>query len=65
MGKIKPGNKQNAGINGEWGKHVRKRTGDKQITSGKRRARIKIDNDKRLDDETFDSDFEHPEDDMN
>ncbi len=23
MGKIRPGNKQNAGLNGEWGKHVR------------------------------------------
>ena len=49
MGKIRPGNKQNAGINGEWGAHVGK--DDKKITSGLRRAKLK----KNTDDEMKDS----------
>lgn len=31
------GNKKNAQLNGEWGKHVRKRDGGKSITSSRRR----------------------------
>lgn len=31
------GNKSNAQLNGEWGKHVRKRDGGKKITSSRRR----------------------------
>jgi hypothetical protein len=34
---MKPGNKQNALLNGEWAKHVR--NWGKKITSGKRRMR--------------------------
>lgn len=36
MGKIKPGSKQNAALNGEWAKHVRK--DGKKETSGIRRS---------------------------
>jgi hypothetical protein len=63
MGKIRPGNKQNSAINGEYAKHVRKRTGIKQITSGKRRAHLKRDTDQRLDKDTRDQYQE--DDDMN
>jgi hypothetical protein len=63
MGKIRPGNKQNSIINGEYAKHVRKRTGEKRITSGKRRARLKKDTDERLDTDTSDQYCE--DDDMN
>jgi len=48
MGKIRPGNKQNAGLNGEWGAHVD--SGDKKVTSGKRRAKSKIVIKEKLDD---------------
>ncbi len=34
---MKPGNKQNAGLNGEWARHVRAK--GKKITSGLRRIR--------------------------
>ena len=54
MSKIRKGNKQNAGINGEWGKHVRR--GEKRITSGRRRAIIKKDNDAHLKDKQQDDD---------
>jgi len=39
VGKIRPGNKKNAGLNGEWGAHVGK--GEKKNTSGIRRAKVK------------------------
>jgi len=39
MGKIRPGNKQNAGLNGEWGAHVKKWY--KKVTSGIRRTKDK------------------------
>ena len=63
MGKIRPGNKQNSAINGEWAKHVRKATGDKKITSGKRRARLKKDTGEQLKED--DSKYEDIDDDMN
>jgi hypothetical protein len=37
MCKLRPGNKQNALINGEWGRHVRRFW--KRQTSGRRRTR--------------------------
>jgi len=37
MGKVRPGNKQNAGLNGEWAAHVRKAW--KKVTSGIRRKK--------------------------
>jgi hypothetical protein len=49
MGKIRPGNKQNAALNGERGAHVR--GDDKKITSGLRRAKIKKENHKDLKEE--------------
>jgi hypothetical protein len=35
------GNKKNAQLNGEWGKHVRKRDGRKRLTSSRRRGQDK------------------------
>lgn len=49
MGKIRPGNKQNSALNGEWAAHVRK--DGKKITSGLRRAKIKKDNTEQMDEE--------------
>lgn len=49
MGKIRPGNKQNSALNGEWAAHVKK--GFKKITSGLRRAKIKKDNTEQIDEE--------------
>lgn len=42
MGKIRPGNKQNSALNGEYVTHVRKRNGGKKITSGLRRTKEKV-----------------------
>jgi hypothetical protein len=39
MGKVRPGNKQNAGLNGEWAAHVRR--WGKRMTAGLRRAKDK------------------------
>jgi hypothetical protein len=47
MGKVRPGNKQNAGLNGEYAKHARDM---KKTTSGKRRAKSKIVIKEKLDD---------------
>ena len=38
MGKVRPGNKKNSQLNGEWATHVRKRNGGKRVTSRARRA---------------------------
>lgn len=67
MGKIRPGNKQNSAINGEWATHVRKRTGDKRITSGKRRAILKKDTEERIEENNDKNDFPYflDEDDIN
>lgn len=64
MGKIRPGNKQNSALNGEWVTHVRKGRGDKQITSRLRRIQDKkeIKNGVKEDDDKY---TEYPEDDMN
>lgn len=35
------GNKKNAQLNGEWGKHVRRRDGMKRVTSSRRRIQDK------------------------
>ena len=40
MGKIRVGNKQNAGLNGEWAGHVRK--WGKRFTAGIRRMKSKL-----------------------
>jgi len=48
MSKVRKGNKQNAGLNGEWGAHVD--SGEKKVTSGKRRAKNKIVIKEKLDD---------------
>ena len=47
MGKVRPGNKQNAGLNGECVKHARDL---KKATSGLRRAKSKIVIKEKLDD---------------
>lgn len=39
MGKVRPGNKKNSGLNGEWAKHVRK--DGKKSTAGLRRTENK------------------------
>lgn len=39
MSKIRPGNKQNSALNGEWAAHVRRSY--KKVTSGKRRSKDK------------------------
>lgn len=41
MGKVRPGNKKNSALNGEWATHVRKRNGGKRVTSRARRAEDK------------------------
>lgn len=43
---MKPGNKQNAALNGEYARHVRK--DGKKITSGLRRAKVAKDTKKIL-----------------
>jgi hypothetical protein len=49
MNKLRVGNKQNSFLNGEWAGHVRR--GWKKATSGLRRAFLKKDLKKRLEDE--------------
>jgi len=49
MSKIRVGNKQNSFLNGEWAGHVRK--DGKKFTSGIRRAFLKLDLKKRLNEE--------------
>lgn len=41
MGKVRPGNKKNSALNGEWATHVRKKNGGKRVTSRARRAEDK------------------------
>jgi hypothetical protein len=53
MGKVRPGNKQNAGLNGEYAKHARDL---KKTTSGKRRAKSKIVIKEKLDDSVEEKD---------
>lgn len=49
MAKLRVGNKQNSFLNGEWAGHVRK--AGKKITSGIRRAFLKRDLIKKLNEE--------------
>jgi len=72
MGKIRPGNKQNSGLNGEWLTHARRSL--KKATSRIRRFHdkqeikegIKEEDNKYLElDSDDDNTFVHPEDDMN
>jgi hypothetical protein len=48
MGKVRPGNKKNSKLNGEWATHVRK--GGKKATAGLRRAESKIITKEKIDD---------------
>lgn len=41
MGKVRPGNKKNSALNGEWKTHVKKKNGGKRVTSRARRAEDK------------------------
>ena len=56
MGKVRPGNKLNSALNGEWATHVKKDM--KKSTSRIRRTVIKKDNDVRLE-EKLDADNEY------
>lgn len=72
MGKVRPGNKQNSGLNGEWVTHARRDL--KKATARLRRildlkkVQEGIEEDKsKYDEYDFDDEnsFVHPEDDMN
>jgi hypothetical protein len=41
MAKLRVGHAANSKLNGEWAKHVRKKSGCKKVTSGLRRAESK------------------------
>jgi len=59
MGKIRPGNKKNSGLNGEWATHVRKSW--KKLTSSLRRAESKEITREKLDDSVDEEQDGHDE----
>lgn len=59
MGKIRPGNKKNSGLNGEWVTHARK--DGKKLTSGLRRAESKEITREKLDDSVDEEQDGHDE----
>jgi hypothetical protein len=57
VGKIRPGNKKNSGLNGEWARHVRK--GGKKATAGLRRSESKNITRKKLEDSVDEEEDDH------
>ena len=57
MGKVRPGNKKNSGLNGEWATHVRK--DGKKATAGLRRAESKRITRKKMDDSVDEEGDDH------